>query len=111
MMDARAATASTMPPTRAPPPLAPHEAFTLAFRPGQCLLHRLALVVAQAHLGESGLCVDLLGDLRGRWGRGDRHRLMLVRIRIVEERSLRRAFFRPELEGGLFLERRQIGTA
>src|SRR3954470_7237330 len=62
-------------PRRNPPPLAPHEAFALAFRPGQRLLQRLALVVAQAHLGESGLCVDLLSDLRWRRRCGDRQGL------------------------------------
>jgi len=29
----------------------------------------------------------------------------------MEQRSLRRALFRPDLEGGLFLERRQVITA
>src|SRR3954451_21662222 len=62
-------------PRRNPPPFAPHEAFTFAFRPGQRLLQRLALVVAQAHLGESGLCVDLLSDLRWRRRCGDRQGL------------------------------------
>src|SRR6185312_3360227 len=47
--------------------LASHEAFALAFGPGEGLFHRLALVIAQAHLGQRGLCVDLLGDL-GRRG-------------------------------------------
>src|ERR1700730_444308 len=35
---------------------------------------------------------------------------MLVRIRIVEERSLWRAVFLPDLEVRLFFERRQIVT-
>src|ERR1700751_4037539 len=48
---------------------ASHEAFALAFRPGEGLFHRLALMVTQAHLGQRCLCVDLLGDL-GRRRRG-----------------------------------------
>src|SRR5207248_545592 len=53
-----------------PPSSAPHEAFALAFRPGERLFHRLALCVAQHHLGERRLRIDLLRDLRrGRRGR------------------------------------------
>jgi hypothetical protein len=49
---------------------APHEAFALAFRPGERFFHRLALRVAQHHLGQRRLRVDLLRDLRrGRRGR------------------------------------------
>ena len=50
-----------------PSVLAPHEAFALAFGPGECLFHRFALMVTQAHLGERGLRVDLLRNL-GRRG-------------------------------------------
>jgi hypothetical protein len=49
---------------------APHEAFALAFRPGEGFFHWLALRVAQHHLGQCRLRVDLLRDLRrGRRGR------------------------------------------
>src|ERR1700761_1267786 len=51
---------------------ASHVAFALAFRPGEGLFHRLALIISHAHLGQDGLGVDLLGDLRRCRRRGDR---------------------------------------
>src|SRR5258706_8675343 len=68
------------PTRRSLPSSAPHEAFALIFRPGEGLLHRLAPRVAEAHLGQRRLHVDLLCDSwRGRRGR-DRQRLMVIGI-------------------------------
>ena len=53
-------------PRTALPSSGPHEAFALAFGPGERAFHLFALVVSQAHLGQRGLCVDLLRDLRRR---------------------------------------------
>src|SRR5882672_6219860 len=92
-------------------PSDPHITFTLAFRPGQRLFHRFALIVSQAHLRMDGLRIDLLGDLRWRRRRGDRQDLMLVRIWIMVECPLRRAFLGPRLQGRQFFERRQIVAA
>src|SRR6266851_4801436 len=78
-------------PLRRNSPSAPHIAFTLAFHPSQRLFHRLALIVSQAHFRQDGLRVDLLGDLRRRRRRGDRQGLMIVRIWIVEQRTLWRS--------------------
>src|SRR5216684_6240941 len=88
-----------------------HVAFALAFRPGQRLLHRFALIVPHAHLCQNSLRIDLLGDLGRRRRRGDRQDLMVVRIWIVEERPLWRTFFGPCLQGGELLERRQVIAA
>src|ERR1700730_15816220 len=90
---------------------APHVAFALAFRPSERLLHRFALMVSQAHLGQDGLRIDLLGDLRRRRRGGDRQDLVVIRIWVMEKRSLRRPFLRPRLEGGELLERRQVIAA
>src|SRR5258707_6046396 len=90
---------------------ATHIALALAFSPGQRLLHRFALLISQAHFRQDGLRVDLLGDLRRRRRRGDRQDLMVVRIWIVIERPLRRAFFRPGLQGGELLECWQVVAA
>src|SRR5690242_12724061 len=49
----------------------PHKAFQLAFGPGQRLLHRLALVVTDGHLGHETLHVDLHGNLVRRGSRRD----------------------------------------
>src|ERR1700730_4026841 len=87
---------------------APHVAFALAFRPSERLLHRFALMVSQAHLGQDGLRIDLLGDLRRRRRGGDRQDLMLVRIWIMKERTLRRSFLSPCLQRGELLKRRQV---
>ena len=65
-----------------------------------------ALVEAHAHLGQSGLRVDLLGDLRRGGRRGDRQHLVLVRVRVVIQRALRRTFLGPDLQRGELLERR-----
>src|SRR5471030_855501 len=98
MMDARRnATQPRCVPLRRNPPSAPHVAFTLAFRPGQRLFHRFALIISQAHLRLDALGIDLLSDLRRRRLGGDRHDLMLVRIWIVIERPLWRAFLGPDL--------------
>src|ERR1700674_240240 len=88
------------------PPSAPPVSLTLAFRPGQRLFHRFALIVSQAHLREDALRIDLLGDLRRRRRRGDRQDLMLVRIWIVVESLLRRGFFGPRLSGREFFDSR-----
>src|SRR5882724_3537662 len=93
------------------PVLAPHVAFALAFRPSQRLLHRFALMVSQAHLGQDGLRIDLLGDLRRRWRGGDRKLLVVIRIWVMEKRTLRRPFLGPRLEGGELLKRGQVITA
>src|ERR1700731_1293589 len=91
--------------------LAPHVAFALAFRPGQRLFHPFALMVSQTHLGQDGLRIDLLGDLRGCRRGGDRKLLVVIRIWVMEERTLRRPFLGPCLEGGELLERGQVITA
>ena len=79
--------------------LVAHEAFDFARRPIQRLLHRLALEVADRHLGLDALVVDLLGDLVRRGRRGDREDLVVVRVGVVVERALRRPFLGPGLEG------------
>src|ERR1700737_1668450 len=89
----------------------PHEAFELAFRPGQRLLHGFALVEAHAHLGQGALGVDLLSDLRRRRRCRDRKRLVVVWIRVMEERALWRSFFGPCLQGGELLKCRQVIAA
>src|ERR1700737_2544548 len=90
---------------------AAHEAFELAFRPGQRLLHRFALVEAHAHLGQGRLGVDLLSDLRRRRRCRDRKRLVVVWIRVMKERALRRSFLGPCLQRGELLECRQVVAA
>ena len=87
-----------------------HEAFELAFRPGQRLLHGFTLVETHAHLGQRGLRVDLLGNLRRRRRCRDRKLLVIVGIRVMEQRALWRSFLGPYLQGGKFLERRQVVT-
>src|SRR6267142_2666412 len=90
---------------------APHEAFELAFRPGQRLLHGLALVVAQTHLGQRRPRVDLLRDLRRSRRSRNRQGLVVVRVGIVIERTLWRSFLGPCLQGGELLECRQVVAA
>src|SRR4051794_13598993 len=82
----------------------PHEAFDLALRPGERLFDRLALQVADDHLGVNRLGVDLMRDLGRRRSGCHRQDLMIVRVRIMIERTLRRPFFLPGLEGGELLE-------
>src|SRR4029078_11067987 len=77
-------------------PSAPHEAFALTFSPGEHLFHGFALVITQAHLGQGRLRIDLLCDLWRGGRRGDRKRLVVVRVRIVVERALRRPFLLPD---------------
>ena len=47
-------------------------AFNFALSPGVRLLQRLALHVADCHLGHEALGIDLHGDLGRGWLRGDR---------------------------------------
>src|SRR6202041_3602718 len=73
----------------------PHEAFALAFRPGERLFHRFALIVTQAHFRQRGLYVDLLRDLWRRWRGRNRQLLMVIGVWIVIERTLRRPLLLP----------------
>src|SRR4030081_2215678 len=61
------ATGGAPPEGHAPPfactRLVAHEAFDLFRRPVERLVHGIALVVADGHLGRDTLVVDLLGDL------------------------------------------------
>ena len=58
---------SLLTPLRAPSAVSrAHEALGLAFGPGESLLHRLALHVADGHLGHQTLRVNLHGDFRWR---------------------------------------------
>ena len=61
--------------------LVAHEPFDFARGPIEGLLQRLALEVANRHLGLDALVVDLLGDLVRRGRRGDREDLVIVRVR------------------------------
>src|SRR6266567_9219364 len=89
----------------------PHEAFALAFRPGERLFHRFALIVTQAHFRQRGLYVDLLRNLwRRRRGR-NRQLLMVMGVGVVIERALRRPLFLPNLQRGQLLVCRQVVTA
>src|SRR5438445_11303923 len=89
----------------------PHEAFALAFRPGERAFHLFSLTVAQAHFGERGLHVDLLSYLRwGRRGR-DRQGLMVEGVGVVIESALRRPFLGPGLQRRELLVCRQVCSA
>ena len=73
----------------------PHKAFALEFRPGEGLLHRFALRVAETHLGQRCLRVDLLRDFGRCSARPQLAALMVIGVRIVIKRALRWLRFRP----------------
>ena len=83
--NARQATMSWGPTRRTLLGSPPHEAFALAFRPRERLLHRFAPRVAETHLGHRRLRVDLLRNVWWGWPSRDCQLLMVVGVRVMIE--------------------------
>src|SRR5438128_5997351 len=86
----------------------PHEAFALAFCPGERGFHLFPLTVAQAHFGERGLHIDLLSDLRRSRRGSDRQGLMVEGVGVVIKSALWRPFLGPGLQRREFFVCRQF---
>src|SRR5215471_21549584 len=80
-----------------PPSLGAHVALAFRLRPGERRLHRIALSVANYHLGLKRLSIDLQRNGWRGWG-ANNDVLRIAARHIMVDRALRRGLFGPGFE-------------